>query len=131
MQTGQETIEQIQDAIKRKLYVFVKTPIKKTPLDTDLYLLPVEVSGDTIRLVDRSSGDWYHDWTIEQWKEHVSDTGQGLYRKTGVWDFTEADNPAFDLIKFCTRNPESAGNRIYYLEKEVADLKKQLMDIEK
>ena len=51
----------------------------------------------------------------------------GLWKKTGLYQFDKANNPAIKHIISATQSSQWAGQRIYDLEQKVEMLKKQIV----
>lgn len=111
----QEIYDQVQYAIKNKLHL--GTEPKPSSMYGMHWEYPVEIKDNRIIMRDSDCGlsKPTIPITYERWKKRY-DT-YGLWRSVGLWDFTKADDPAADCIRWCHSNPNSAGRELYRLRK--------------
>ena len=108
--------QQVEDAIQRRLYVANGT----TVMGGACWWRVLRIEAGNIMLLRGDGGqecrEWDRlTWTQEQWREHVTIDGAGLFRKVGFWSFTPVNNPAADAIAYCHRDPCGAGHELHLL----------------
>ena len=117
----QEIYNQVQDAIKRKLHLGM--PPKTTSMYGIHWQYPDKIEDDKIIMRDSDCGSVKPVIPIdfEEWDRRIKEFG--LWKKVGLWSFVEADNPAAECIKFCHKDPESAGRELYRIRKLLSELR--------
>ncbi len=107
---------QVEDAIARHLHVMVAGGGVSGPG----YRYPVGIENGNIVMRDSDCGlaKPVIVWTTDRWREHVDESGRGLYKKVGFWSFEAADDPAANDIRLCHQSPGSAGRRLYEMRGE-------------
>jgi hypothetical protein len=102
----------VEDAIKRKLHLG-----RGWEGMGNKWCYPVAIEDGLIVVRDSDCGLAKPTWTYtpDRWDAMVKE--HGLWRKTGFWHFTQADDPDCDLIEAAHRNPSWAGREIARLRK--------------
>jgi hypothetical protein len=113
--------QQVEDAIARKLHLgrgYWGLGPK--------YCYPIAIEHGDIIVRDSDCGLVKPTMTLttDAWAEMVEK--YGLWKKTGFWHFTPADDPAANLIRSANRSPSWAGHEIYELRKRVEALEEEL-----
>ena len=125
---SEETYRQIEDAIERKLHVFLQET--RADMGGPAVYRPLRIeNGDVTMIYCNSGGGTPQPWTLERWNRETGD-GKYLYRKVGIWEFALDTDPAASEIASACRNPAGAGRRVYELEQEISRLRAQIERIE-